>query len=138
MAPTVPASEIKSGNSWIAPTQWSYGKGAAILIPYKGALANVTSNNIWVVNDAGKNGYAAPENSESVWRGGIKFSPIEGWRDGIKSPAKTSYVESPPFIGAYESYHERRATNFHPKDPPVLKYKHDLVYDGPMDFAGNA
>lgn len=138
MALTIAPSEIRSGNSWIAPTQWSYEKGAAILIRYKGADANVTSNNTWVVKDAPKNGYAAPENSEGVWRGGIQFSPIESWKDAIKSPAQTSYVESPPFIGAYESFHESRASNFHPKDTPVLKYKHDFVYDGPIDFAGKA
>jgi hypothetical protein len=76
MAPTLAPSEIRSGNSWIAPTQWSYGKGAAILIPYKGELANVTSNNIWTVTKASvaRHGYPAPENSEGVSRKKGNFS----------------------------------------------------------------
>ena len=103
-------------------------------------MANVTSNNVWTITKVnfGLNGYAAPENSEGVSRGGIQFSPIEEWKNGIRSPAQTDYVPSPPFIGAYESLHERRVSNVHPRDPPVLKFKHNLVYDGPMDFVGNA
>ena len=90
----VPAKDILSGKSWEAPTQWSYERGAPILIPVQDARGNVTwknitSNNVWTADDVPRNGYFAAENSEGVARGKYHFPSIDGWRDGIKSPAKT-------------------------------------------------
>lgn len=143
MAQTLAPSELKSGNSWKAPTESSWLHGPPVIVMGIDANGRLyqekrTSNNTYRAYDVPVNGQFAPEIGEGVTRGGIPFSPVEGWRDGIRSPAQTEYVQSPPFMGAYESLHEHRVTNFHPKDTPVLKYKYDFLYDGPMDFAGKA
>ena len=135
-------SDIKSG-PWQGTTEGSYLHAAPVMLVKTDAHGHRfhekrTSNNVFRAYDVPENGPFAAEIGEGVSRGGYHFSPIGSWKDAIKSPAKTEYVASPPFIGAYESFHESRASNFHPKDTPVLKYTHDFVYDGPMNFVGNA
>lgn len=110
MAPTIAPSELRSGKTWKPGTESSWLHGPPIIVIGVDAHGRAyqekrTSNNTYRADPV--NGSFAPEIGEGVSRGGIQFSPIEGWRDGIKPPALTEYITLPETetIGV-ESFHD--------------------------------
>lgn len=139
----VPGEKILSGKSWEAPTQWSYGHGAPILIPFQDAHRNViwkniTSNNVWTADDVPRNGYFAAENSEGVARGNYHFPKFDSW----KAPKPMSeYVN--PIFKTPESYvavkFEERPWQAPEGQSPLRKFVTDVdVSDYPNNGLGPA
>lgn len=134
----VPANNILSGNSWIAPTQRAYERGTALLIPYKGALGNITSDNAWIVHDFGRNGYASGQIDDGVARGNYHFAPFDSW----KAPKPMSEYVSPIFKTP-ESYvaveFEERPWQAPEGQSPLRKFVTDVdVVDYPNNALGPA